>query len=74
MKNIFLKIAAMAEISNFRSEQQAILDLQIIPMLPNKFQVSWLFGSGEEAKNRFSGRRSWWPSWISDRNGFSVFI
>ena len=24
-------------------------------MLPTKFQVNWPFGSGEEAKNRFSG-------------------
>ena len=29
--------------------------LQVTPMLPTKFQVSWTFGSGEEAKNRFSG-------------------
>ena len=28
--------------------------LQVTPMLPTKFQVSWPFGSGEEAKNRFS--------------------
>ena len=27
-------------------------DLQITPMLPAKFQVSWPFGSGEEAKNK----------------------
>ena len=29
----------------------AIFDLQVIPMLPTKFRVSWLFGSGEEEKN-----------------------
>ena len=32
----------------------AIFDLQVTPMLPTKFQVNWPFGSGEEAKNRFS--------------------
>ena len=42
-------------------------------MLPTKFGVNWPFGSGEEAKNRFSRRRPWWPSWISDRNDFSYF-
>ena len=35
----------------------AIFDLQVIPMLPSKFQVHWPFGSGEEAKNKFSR----WP-------------
>ena len=25
-------------------------DLQVIPMLPTKFQVSWPFGSGEDIK------------------------
>ena len=25
--------------------------LQVTPMLPTKFQVDWLFGPGEEAKN-----------------------
>ena len=33
-----------------------IFYLQITQMLPTKFQVSWLFGSEEEAKNRFSRR------------------
>ena len=32
----------------------AIFDLQVTPMLPTKFGVNWPFGSGEEAKNRFS--------------------
>ena len=48
----------------------AIFDLQVTPMLPSKFGVSWPFGSGEEAKNRFS---RWRPSWISDRHDFSYF-
>ena len=48
----------------------AIFDLQVTPMLPTKFLVKWPFGSGEEAKNRFS---RWRPSWISDRNDFSYF-
>ena len=29
----------------------AIFDLRVTPMLPKKFQVSCLFGSGEEANN-----------------------
>ena len=45
-------------------------DLQVITMLPTKFQVDWPFGSGEEAKNTFS---RWRQSWISDRNDFSCF-
>ena len=40
-------------------------------MLPGKFGVNWPFGSGEEAKNRFS---RWPPSLISDRNDFSYFF
>ena len=32
----------------------AIFDLQVTQMLPTKFRVNWPFGSGEEAKNRFS--------------------
>ena len=48
---------------------------QVTPMLPTKFRVSWPwpFGSGEEAKNRFSRWRPWRPSWISDRNNLSYF-
>ena len=34
-------------------------DLQVTPMLPSKFRVNRPFGSGEEAKNRFSK----WPPW-----------
>ena len=50
----------------------AIFDLQVIPMLPTKFQVNFLFGSGE-AKNRFSRRWPWRPSWISDRTDSRYF-
>ena len=32
----------------------AIFDLQVTQMLPTKFRVNWSFGSGGEAKNRFS--------------------
>ena len=32
----------------------AIFDLQVTPMLPTMFGVSWPLGSGEEAKKRFS--------------------
>ena len=48
----------------------AIFYLQVTLMVPSKFGVNWPFGSGEEAKNRFS---RWWPSWISDRHDFSYF-
>ena len=48
----------------------AIFDLQVTLIVPSKFGVNWPFGSGEEAKNRFS---RWRPSWISDRNDFSYF-
>ena len=48
----------------------AFFDLQVILMLPSKFGVNWPFGSGEEAKNRFS---RWRPSWISDQHDFSYF-
>ena len=51
----------------------AIFYLQVTPMLPSKFGVNWPFGSGEEAKNRFSRWRPWRPSWISDRHDFSYF-
>ena len=51
----------------------AIFDLQVTQMLPTKFGVNWPFGSGEEAKNRFSRWRPWRPSWISDRHDFSYF-
>ena len=51
----------------------ATFDLQVTSMLSTNFQVNWPFGSGEEAKNRFSGWLPWRPSWISDRPDFSYF-
>ena len=51
----------------------ATFDLQVTPMLPTKFGVNWPFGSGEEAKNRFSRWWPWRPSWISDLNDLSYF-
>ena len=51
----------------------AIFDVQVTTMLPIKFQVNWPFCSGEEAKNKFSRWRPWWPCWISDQNSFSCF-
>ena len=51
----------------------AIFDLQVTPMVPTKFGVNWPFGSGEEAKDRFSRWPPWRPSWISDRHDFSYF-
>ena len=32
----------------------AIFYLQVATMLPAKFCINWLFGSGKEAQNRFS--------------------
>ena len=52
----------------------ANFDVQVIPMLPTKFQVNWPFGSGEEAKNRFSRWLPRQPLWISDRNDLSYFF
>ena len=51
----------------------AIFDLQVTPMLPTRFGVNWLLGSGEEAKNRFSRWLPWRPLWISDWHDFSYF-
>ena len=54
-------MATMAAILDFQLERFYLFiylyfffDLQVIPMLPTKFQVNWPFCSGEEAKNRFS--------------------
>ena len=47
----------------------AIFDLQIALILPTKFWVSWPFGSGEEAQNKFSR----WLSWISNQTNVSSF-
>ena len=41
--------------------------------VPEKFQINWPFGSGEEIKNIFSKWRLWQPSWIYDRNDFNYF-
>ena len=48
----------------------AIFALQVTLMLPSKFGVNWPFGSGEEAKNRFS---RWRPSWISVGTILAIF-
>ena len=42
--------------------------------MPVKFRVNWPFGSGEEAKNRFSRWLLWGPSWFYDRHDFSYFL
>ena len=46
----------------------ATFDLQVTPMLPTKFGVNWHFGSGEEAKNRFSRQ----PPWYGGHLGFLI--
>ena len=51
----------------------AVLDLQVIPMLPIKFRINWLLGFGEEVKNRFLRWPPWRPSLIPDWNDFSYF-
>ena len=52
----------------------ALFDLQVTPMLPIKFRVSWPFGSGGEAKNIFSRWPPWRAYWIFDRNDFGYFL
>ena len=49
-----------------------IIDVQVTPMLPTKFQVNWPFGSGVEAKNKKKKKKK--KSWISDRSYFSYFL
>ena len=51
----------------------AIFDLQVTLMHPSKFEVNWPFGSGEEAKNRFSRWWPWRPSWIFDQHDLAIF-
>ena len=48
----------------------AIFDLQVTPMLPSKFRVNWLFGSGEGAKNIYS---RWQPSGFPIRMILAIF-
>ena len=49
----------------------AIFDLLVNPIFANKCKPSWTFGSGEEAKKRFSRWPRLRPSCISDSNDFS---
>ena len=51
----------------------AILDLQVTLMILTKFQVSWPFGSGEEARKKKLRLPPWRPTWIYDQNNFSYF-
>ena len=51
----------------------AIFDLQVTQMLPSKFGVNWPFGSGEEAKNRFSRRLPWRTFWFYDQLDLTNF-
>ena len=48
----------------------ASFDVQVAPILPIKFPVSWPFGSGEEEQNRFSRRQ---PSWNPIRTILATF-
>ena len=63
----------MAAILDFRSARFYLFLIYVTPLLPSRFGVNWPFGSGEEAKNRFSRWLPWRPSWISDRNDLSYF-
>ena len=51
----------------------AVFDLQDAPIFPTKFRISWPFGSGKSAKNRFSRCPPLWPSRISDQSKFGNF-
>ena len=48
----------------------SIFDLQVALILPTKFQVNWLFCSGEDVQNRFS---RWQPSSILFRKILVIF-
>ena len=63
-------MVAMAAIFDFPIRViLAIFDLQVTRMLPTKFQLNWLFGSGVEATNRFS---RWLPFPIGTI--FAIFV
>ena len=51
----------------------AISDLQVVPILPIKFQVNWHFDSREEAQLDFQDGGTQRPSWISNWNIFTAF-
>ena len=72
-KYIF-KIAADGHLGFTIGMILAIFYLQVTQMLPTKFWVNWPFGSGEEAKNRFSRWLPWRTSWFYDRHDFSYFF
>ena len=60
--------AAKAAILDLRSERLYLcLIYPVIPMLPTKFRVNWIFDSGEETKN------IWSMAAILDHNDFSYF-
>ena len=46
-------MAAMGHLGFLIRTILAIFDLQVVPILPTKFRVSWPFISGGEAQNRF---------------------
>ena len=50
-----------------------IFDLQVTQIILSKFQENQLFGSREEAQNRFLRQWPWQPSWISYQTDFSYF-
>ena len=45
-----------------------------VALIPTKFQVCWLIGSGDGEQNRFSKSLPWWQFFISDQNDFSFFF
>ena len=69
-----LKHALTVILKHQMAKFKSLFDLQVTPMIPTKFQINWPFGSGEEAKNRFSRWASWRPSWIYNQNDFSCFL
>ena len=79
-KAICLQKLLLARLLEVCSRQEAhgqrvahMSDKATADKLPTKYRVNWPFGSGEEAKNRFSRWRPWRPSWFYDRHDFSYF-
>ena len=51
-----------------------IFDLQVTPILPTKFPVSWPFLPGEIVRNTFALWPPWPASWISDQKDSSYLF
>ena len=67
-------MSARATILDFDQNDCSYFELQVIPILPIEFRVSWHFRSGDEVGNRFSRWRLWQPYWIFDQNNLLFLI